>query len=303
MSVILNAELACFSELKALDGAKVVEALNDGRRLKSFSSLKIGIVNLMPTKEATERQWSKLMMHSDHWIEPLWIQMGSYQPKNTSENYLQKCYTEAAVVDWQQVDGLIITGAPVELMAFEAVDYWLELCELIDHATAAHVPILAVCWGAQALLYKRYGIQKSALSDKCFGLFEHTYHKNHPMTNRLTESLYLPHSRHTGWDVEQLTWHSDVDVIIASEQAGVFALEDSEGDWYWSGHPEYEAETLLLEYERDLAKGMQQAPPIGYTQVNGQWLPNENWHSAATQLLGNWIDLLAPKTQLLRQQI
>lgn len=303
MSVILNTELTCFAELKTLDGAKVVEALTDGRSLKSFSSLKIGIVNLMPTKEATERQWSKLMMQSDHWIEPLWIQMGSYQPKNTCENYLQKCYTNSAEVDWQQVDGLIITGAPVELMAFEAVDYWFELNELIDHATAAHVPILAVCWGAQALLYKRYGIQKQTLAEKCFGVFDHTYANSHPMTSRLQDSLFLPHSRHTGWDSEQLAWHSEVSVVIASEQAGVFALEDSEGDWYWSGHPEYEVETLLLEYERDVAKGIPQAPPAGYTQINGKWQINQHWQGTAVQLFSNWIELLAPKTELLRHQV
>lgn len=294
MSLIIHPELACFSDLKTAAPAKVVEALADGRSLKAFSSLKIGVVNLMPTKEATERHWSKLFMASSHWIEPVWIHMESYQSKNTDQTYLEKFYLEASKVAWQEIDGLIITGAPVEHMAFESVDYWLELCALIDQATDAHVPILAVCWGAQALLYKRYGIQKQSLDKKCFGLFRHWVSQSHPMTRAVPEVVYLPHSRHTGWDKNRLDWHPELEVVIASEEAGVFALEDAEGDWYWSGHVEYETDTLLQEYERDISKGIKQAPPEGYTFERGVWTPNQKWQKTGTELLGNWIDALAP---------
>jgi homoserine O-succinyltransferase len=181
-------------------------------------------------------------------------------------------------------------------LAFEEVNYWQELCQIIDSVTKAHIPILAVCWGAQALLYKRYGIEKIALGEKCFGVYEHKTKLGHPLTQAVAEKIYLPHSRHTGWCVETLKKHEQLEIIIDSEEAGVFALEDGEGDWYWSGHPEYEIDTLLLEYRRDLSKGLSIVAPRGYQEKKrDEWVVETPWQETASCLLCNWINAIVPR--------
>lgn len=296
MSILLNPQLSCFEALKSEYPAQVVETQADGRDIKAFSSLKIGVINLMPTKEATERQWSRLMVKSQHWIEPVWIQMGSYQSRHTSEIYLESLYKASDAVDLTKLEGVILTGAPVEHLAFEAVAYWAELDKFLDEITIANIPVLAVCWGAQALLYKRYGLLKHPLGEKCFGIFEHQIQKEHPMTAALNASVFLPHSRHTGWRKEELESSQALNILIESEAAGVFALEDREGDWFWSGHPEYETDTLLGEYHRDLEKGQTIAIPNGYLKTaDNQWRTELTWEDSAQRLLHNWIDEIAPR--------
>ena len=295
MSIILNPNIRCFSELKTEYPAKVVALDPKDKPLKAFSSISIGVVNLMPTKEVTEQQWSTLMISSEHWIEPVWIQMESYTPTHTDPSYLNKTYITCSEVDLKTLQGLIITGAPVELMNFEKVLYWQELSSFLDRVMAAHIPILSVCWGAQALMYKRFGIEKHELEEKCFGIFEHRVSPAHPLVKNLREQVFLPHSRHTGWRSEEIEDSGQLNVLIQSEQAGIFALEDQDGNVYWSGHPEYEVNTLLLEYERDLAKELDIQAPKGYARNNrGQWGTDFNWQEVAKQLLSNWVDGIRP---------
>ena len=294
MSIILNTSISSFSELKAKYPSRVV-ALEDGVVPKVFSSIPIGIVNLMPTKEATEKQWSSLMVASDHWIEPIWIQMDSYTPKNTDASYLEQAYVGCEEADLGKLQGIIITGAPVELLPFEKVLYWKELSTFLDKVMAAHIPILSVCWGAQALLYKRFGIDKYELEEKCFGVFEHQIETQHNLLSNLESQIHLPHSRHTGWREEDLEREKALKILIRSKQAGIFALEDTEGNVYWSGHPEYEQETLLLEYHRDIAKELDIQAPKGYvSSKQGQWSTPHQWHDTARKLLTNWIDEIGP---------
>ncbi len=291
MSIILNGNLSCFKQLKSEFPSQVVESLPDGREIKAFSSMKIGVINLMPTKEVTERQWSTLMVSSIHWVEPIWIQMSSYEPKNVASHYLNEHYVSAQTLDLSSIGGVILTGAPIEHLVFEDVDYWEELSELLDRITAANIPILSVCWGAQALLYKRYGVDKHALDKKCFGVFEHQVQGNHQLTRSLNETVYLPHSRHTGWKTESLESVEQLEILIESKEVGVFALEDCEGDMYWSGHPEYESDTLLLEYQRDLEKGINIEIPRGYgCDKKGNYAIENPWGDAAKQLLSNWLN-------------
>lgn len=294
MSIILNPHIASFSELQGKYPGRVA-ALEGGGVPKVFSSIPIGVVNLMPTKEATEKQWSSLMIASDHWIEPVWIQMDSYTPKNTEASYLEQAYVGSGEVDLDQLQGIIITGAPVELLAFEKVLYWEELSRFLDKVMAAHIPILAVCWGAQALLYKRFGIEKYELEEKCFGIFEHGLEAPHNLLKNMESPIHLPHSRHTGWQVKDLEDEKALKILIRSNQAGIFALEDSDGNVYWSGHPEYEHETLLLEYHRDVAKELDIQAPKGYIKSKqGQWSTPHQWHDTAKQLLTNWVDEIGP---------
>lgn len=296
MSIILKAQLSCYETLKTEFPANVVAAPEKGSALKAFSSLKIGVVNLMPTKEATERQWARLMAQSRHWIEPVWIQMASYQPTHVPPAYLDTHYAASEALALADLEGVILTGAPVEHLAFEEVAYWQELCDLIERLEAARVPILAVCWGAQALLYKRYGLAKHPLGKKCFGLFAHLAKAQHPLTRQLDKNVYLPHSRHTGWRQAEVAAVPQLEVLIESETAGIFAIEDAEGDWFWSGHPEYEADTLLTEYERDLSKGLAIDPPRGYEQLKtGRWQPEHQWQETASRLLCNWLDEIGPR--------
>lgn len=290
MSIILNENLSCFKQLKSEFPSQVVARQPDGKVMKAFSSIRIGVINLMPTKEVTERQWSTLMASSKHWVEPIWIQMSSYQPKNVSSNYLNEHYEGVQTLDLSSIEGVILTGAPIEHLAFEDVDYWDELSELLDRITEANIPILSVCWGAQALLYKRYGIEKHALEEKCFGVFEHQIKGSHLLTKSLSETVYLPHSRHTGWKTESLENVEQLEILIQSKEVGVFALEDCEGDVYWSGHPEYERDTLLLEYQRDLDKGINIEMPRGYDcDKKGNCAIENPWGDVAKTLLGNWL--------------
>lgn len=296
MSIILKTQLSCYETLKTEFPANVVAAPEEGSALKAFSSLKIGVVNLMPTKEATERQWARLMAKSRHWVEPVWIQMGSYQSTHVLPAYLDTHYTASEALALSDLEGVILTGAPVEHLAFEEVAYWQELSDLIDRLEAACVPILAVCWGAQALLYKRYGLAKHPLGQKCFGLFAHQLKGGHPLTAQLSEEVYLPHSRHTGWHRSEVAGVKQLEVLIESEPAGIFAIEDAEGDWFWSGHPEYETDTLLAEYERDLSKGLTIEPPEGYELLEtGRWQPKHQWQETASRLLCNWLDEIGPR--------
>ena len=296
MSILLNPQLSCFEVLKSECPAQVVETQADGRDIKAFSSLKIGVINLMPTKEATERQWSRLMVRSQHWIEPVWIQMESYQSRHTSETYMDDHYRGSSRVDLSKLEGIILTGAPVEHLSFDKVAYWPELNQFLDEISKANIPILAVCWGAQALLYKRYGLAKHTLGEKCFGIFDHQVRGGHPMTTALGSTVFLPHSRHTGWRKEEIANTPDLNILIESEEAGVFALEDREGDWFWSGHPEYEADTLLGEYHRDLEKGLVIGIPSGYQKIaDNRWHIEHTWEDSAQRLLHNWIDEIAPR--------
>lgn len=292
MSIILSSNIASFPELQGKYPGRVA-ALEGDIVPKVFASIAIGVVNLMPTKETTEKQWASLMIASDHWIEPVWIQMDSYTPKHTESSYLDRSYVSCEETDLSKLQGIIITGAPVELLPFEKVLYWNELNTFLDKVMAAHIPILSVCWGAQALLYKRFGIGKYELEEKCFGIFEHGLDDEHRLLKGLENPIHLPHSRHTGWREKDLKGEEALKILIRSKQAGIFALEDWDGNVYWSGHPEYEQETLLLEYHRDIAKELDIQAPKGYVKnKQGHWSTLHQWNDTAKQLLGNWIEAI-----------
>lgn len=294
MSIIMSPNIASFSELRERYPGKVA-ALEEGIVPKIFSSIPIGVVNLMPTKEVTEKQWSSLMIASDHWIEPVWIQMDSYTAKNTDATYMDQVYVSCADANLDKLQGIVITGAPVELLPFEKVLYWQELSGFIERVMSAHIPILSVCWGAQALLYKRFGIDKHELEEKCFGIFEHDLVTDHILLKKLEGSIHLPHSRHTGWREKDLENEEALKILIRSKQAGIFALEDYDGNVYWSGHPEYEHQTLLLEYHRDIAKELDIQAPKGYVKnKKGEWSTPYGWHDTAKQLFSNWIEAIGP---------
>lgn len=290
MPIILPCQLSCFEALKtelptlvwAEEEMSAQKALEDKQAM-----LRIGVINLMPTKEATERQWARLLAKQPQWIVPQWVQMGSYESKNTEQSYLDKYYTTSEALNLTELDGIILTGAPVEHLEFEEVAYWEELRTFLEKVKLLHIPILAVCWGAQSLLYQRHGVPKKALGQKCFGIFNHSV-LDHRLKGELGKNIAIPHSRHTTWDREDLM-AKPLKVLIDSEEAGVFALEDERGDWYFTGHAEYEAQTLVLEYERDLEKGQPIEVPKGIKKDDkGQWVSEATWHEEAKVLVGAW---------------
>ena len=280
MPIRLLPSLACYDALLNELGPQSVVNIE----CPSGKNLNIGLVNLMPTRIETERHWARLLAKSPHTITLQLIQMGSRPSTHTDISYLNQHYRAFGAFDLHALDAIILTGAPVELMPFEAVDYWEELSQMMLAATAAGIPVLSVCWGAQALLYLRYGIEKIALPEKCFGVFSHA-------VQGTKEVVHFPHSRYTGWSKAALEKESALDLWIESTDAGVFAVRDTRGDWYLSGHMEYEPETLIKEYERDLNKGQYIKSPVGTRcDASGNWHYDSLWQESAETLMKQWLD-------------
>lgn len=252
----------------------------------------IGLVNLMPEKTATERQWFKAMAASDYRIEPKLIRMASYTASHEPEVITSERYEDSAKVDLEALDAVIITGAPVEHLDFEAVGYWQELSLFLDRCMQQAVPVLSICWAAQALLYKRFGLEKLSLPSKCFGLFTHQVVRP-ALGLKANQSLILPHSRHTGWQRQALEALSSVKLILDSPEAGPFALVDELGNYYFSGHGEYEADTLIKEYNRDLERGLPISVPKGFLcDDQGSWSRSHAWEDDFYRLFQGWLQAI-----------
>ena len=291
MPITLSSDLSCFAVLKN-ELPEAVWAKDAALLIAAEHVLRIGVINLMPTKEATERQWARLLAKQRPWIEPIFVQMGSYESKNTEQEYLEQHYVPSELLNLDLLDGIILTGAPVEHLEFEEVAYWKELSSLIKEIEKRRIPILAICWGAQSLLYLRHGVQKINLEKKCFGIFDHQV-KDSGLKEHLGDEIFIPHSRHTTWNISDLQTRKDLKILIESEEAGVFAVEDQHLDWYFTGHVEYERETLLIEYERDLAKGQAIDAPKGLNQLNdGSWTSEREWHETGNTLIRLWTEKL-----------
>ena len=279
MSIRLTPTLACYDALLHELGSNRI-----GCQEHKGVPLTVGLVNLMPTRIETERQWARLLGNSEYDVALQLIHMKTRPSTHTDAEYLEKHYLTFDEVDFDAIGALIVTGAPVELMPFEAVDYWEELKMLLNVASEKKIPILSVCWGAQALMYLRYGIDKVALPQKCFGVFEHVGFSR-------SEKIHFPHSRHTGWSRAALLNEPALKIWIDSEEAGVFACVDEKGDWYLSGHMEYEKETLIKEYERDVSKGLFIKQPVGaHMDPQGEWHYAHTWHHSASELMKLWLD-------------
>lgn len=251
--------------------------------------LKIGLVNLMPEKTATERQWFKAMAASAYWIEPKLIRMASHTASHEPEVVTSERYEDSAKVDLQALDAVIITGAPVEHLDFEAVGYWQELSLFLDRCIQQAVPVLSICWAAQALLYKRFGLEKLSLPSKCFGLYAHQVVLP-ALGLEANQSLILPHSRHTGWQRQALEALSSVKLILDSPEVGPFALVDELGNYYFSGHGEYEADTLVKEYKRDLERRKPITVPKGFLcDDQGSWSRSYAWEDDFYRLFHHWL--------------
>lgn len=255
--------------------------------------LKIAIVNLMPEKIKTETQLLRLLSNSPLQVEVDLIQMSSHVSKNTSVDHLSTFYKEFSDIKEHRYDGMIITGAPVENIDFEKVDYWAELTDIMEWSKTHVTSTLHICWAAQAGLYYHYGIPKYPLSEKCSGIFKHTVRRSTAKLVRGFDNVfYAPHSRHTEVRAEDISKVPELEILADSKDAGVYIVTTKKGrQIFVMGHSEYDADTLKNEYFRDLEKGMNPSVPVNYfTDDDPKRPPIVRWRSHAHLLFSNWMN-------------
>ncbi len=261
--------------------------------------LKILLLNLMPKKIETETQLSRLLGNSPLQVDFEFIHTKSHQSKNTSAEHLFTFYKTFEDIKDKTFDGMIITGAPVEMMPFEEVEYWEELCEIMEW-TKTHVhSTFHICWGAQAGLYYHYGINKSPLSKKMFGIFPHIAdYKKSILFRGFDDVFMVPHSRHTTVKREDIEKCPELKILASSEEAGIYAVATDGGKQIFiTGHSEYDADTLKNEYLRDLGEGKPIEIPKNYFPDDDPTRePLVTWRSHANLLYSNWLNYFVYQT-------
>lgn len=274
--------------------------MTEKRALKQdIRPLKILILNLMPTKVVTETQLLRLLGNSPLQVEPTFLQTKSYIPKNTSKDHLISFYKYFDDVKNEKFDGLIITGAPVENLPFEEVEYWEEICGIMEWSKKNVYSTLHICWGAQAGLYYHYGIQKIPLKEKMFGVFPHrVLVKKHKLLRGFDDIFYAPHSRHTDICVKDIEKHKGLEILSDSPISGVYIVASVTGrQFFVTGHSEYDADTLAKEYFRDIDKGLEIKIPYNYFENDDPSIPpKKSWRSHANLLFSNWLNYFVYQT-------
>ena len=261
--------------------------------------LEIVLLNLMPTKVVTETQLSRLLGNTPLQVNLELMHTTSHQPKNVSADHMLSFYKSFEDLKHRKFDGMVITGAPVELMAFEDVDYWPELCEIMEWSKTHVHSTFHICWGAQAGLYYHYGINKRTMDAKLFGVFPHTAdYKRAILLRGFDDTFWVPHSRHTTVDRADIEAVPELKIIASSEKAGVYAVMNKGGrQIFVTGHSEYDQDTLNREYLRDKSQGL----PI---HVPENYFPNDDdtkepivrWRSHANLLFSNWLNYFVYQT-------
>ena len=261
--------------------------------------LEILILNLMPTKIETETQFSRLLGNSPLQVHLEFLHTRSHVAKNVSAEHLFTFYKTFDEIRDCRYDGMVITGAPVELMPFEEVEYWDELCQIMDWSKTHAHSTLHICWGAQAGLYYHYGVPKHSLPKKVFGVFDHQVLKpSSPLFRGFDDRFYAPHSRHTEVLEEDIRKVPDLEVLAVSEEVGVFAVktEDSR-QFFFLGHLEYDRNTLALEYQRDVDKGLEiDVPKHYFPNDDPTQTPVVRWRSAGQLIYTNWLNYYVYQT-------
>lgn len=261
--------------------------------------LRIGLLNLMPTKIVTETQILRSLSNTPLQIEVEFIGTSTYKGKNTPQEHLIEFYKSFDDIKNSYFDGFIITGAPVENLEFEEVDYWDELCRIMEW-TKTHVhSTLHICWGAQAALYYHYGVSKYPLSEKMSGVFRHRLlTPKSRLFHGFDGEFNAPHSRHTETRIEDIEKVPELRLMAVSDEAGVYAVGNLDGSQFFiTGHSEYDAETLDTEYRRDLAKGMNpHIPRHYYPNDDPSKAPVLSWRAHSTLLYTNWLNYFVYQT-------
>mgnify|MGYP000042834352 FL=1 len=290
MPIVIPKDLPAYSILQNEN----IFIMNDSRAVhQDIRPLKILILNLMPNKVETETQLLRLLGNSPLQTEITLLKTATYQSKNTSEDHLESFYKTFDEVKSHTFDGLIITGAPVETLEFEEVDYWEELSEIMEYSKTNVTSTLHICWGSQAGLYYHYGIKKYPTDKKVFGVFEHElFNKTNQLLRGFDDEVLIPHSRYTSVSKKDIDSIPNIDLLLYSDEAGVCLVASRDGKQVFiSGHLEYDKDTLKKEYFRDLDKGLPIDIPKNYFKNNNTSTePIVKWRSSAHLLFSNWLN-------------
>jgi len=255
--------------------------------------IRIGLLNLMPLKEDTELQILRSLSNTPIQVDIVFVTMSSHESKNTPTSHLNKFYVTFETIKKQKFDGFIITGAPVEQISFEEVDYWEELKEIMEWSKRHVTSTIHICWGAQAALYHHFGIDKVQLPEKLFGVFEHrVLNRKVPLIRGFDDVFLAPHSRYTDVPIEKIRTEERLTILAESEEAGMFlAIADEGRQIFVTGHPEYDRITLEKEYRRDKDKGLDiKVPKSYYPNDDDSMRPLLTWRAHGNNLYTNWLN-------------
>lgn len=284
---------------KLLPAREILEEENifimdeDRASQQDIRPLNILILNLMPEKEKAEAQFLRLLGNTPLQVNITFLKTATYESKNTSRYHLEQFYTTFDEVRDKRFDGMIITGAPVELIPFDEVSYWSELEKIFDWTKTNVTSTLHICWGAQAALYHHYGIGKHELPQKCSGVFSHRiFDHTEKILRGFDDVFFAPHSRHTGTSAEAILNSPEVKLLSSSEEAGAFIIQSIDRKQIMvTGHLEYETDTLAFEYSRDLERGLSVPIPVHYFPGdNPEQKPVNCWRSHAHLFFSNWLN-------------
>lgn len=268
--------------------------MDEVRALKQdIRPLEILILNLMPIKEETETQLLRALSNTPLQVDCSFLMVSTHESKNTSSSHLNKFYMTFDQVKKKFYDGMIITGAPLENMEFEEVDYWGELCEIMEWTKTHVTSTIHICWGAQAGLYYHYGIKKYHMRKKLSGIYLHkVLNRKIPLVRSMNDYFYAPHSRYTEVRREDILQCPELQILAESDMAGVFLIMDKKGKQIFiQGHPEYDRMTLNNEYHRDLKKGLDPEIPYNYYEHNDPFsIPKLMWRNTGNTLYSNWLN-------------
>lgn len=268
--------------------------MNEDRAIhQDIRPLRIAVMNLMPTKITTETQLIRLLSNSPLQVELTLLSTATHTPKHTPPEHMQTFYRSLYEVINERFDGLVITGAPVEDLKFEQVDYWRELCGVMDWAKTHVFSVFHICWAAQAGLYYYYGIPKYPIAKKMFGVFRHrVLNPHHPLLRGFDEIFMAPHSRHTEIKAEDINKTNELEILSVSDEAGIYIVADrSMRRFFVTGHSEYDYDTLAGEYFRDKNKGLEIDIPKNYFPGdNPENTPPNVWRGHAHLMFSNWLN-------------
>lgn len=289
MPVKIPDDLPAYSVLESEN----IFVMNEKRaETQDIRPLKILILNLMPTKVETETQLLRMLSNSPIQTDVEFLQAATHESKNTSEEYLGRFYRTFDEVKGRKFDGMIITGAPLESIDFEDVDYWDELCGIMDWAVTNVCSTMYICWGSMAGLYYHYGVPKYPMESKISGIFEHkVMSPSEPILRGFDDRFYMPQSRHTDVKAEDIAKNPHLHIIAQSPDSGVGIVISERNEVFVTGHFEYDRSTLAYEYERDLKAGMNPHVPDNYFEDDD---PNKDpvlrWRGHATLFFTNWLN-------------
>ena len=290
MPIRIPAELPAF---KTLGEENIFVMSNDRAEHQDIRPLKVVILNIMPKKIETESQLLRLLSNTPLQVDVELLQMASHVSRNTSQGHLEAFYKTFDEIKDNRYDGMIITGAPVELLEYEAVDYWDEITKIMEWSKTHVFSTLYICWGAQAGLYYHFGIPKYPLEQKMFGVFPHRAEvSNCQLLRGFDDIFYVPHSRNTEIHREDIERIPQLEILTSSDISGVHIVANKNGRQYFiTGHSEYDRDTLANEYRRDLDKGIDIQLPYNYfPDDNPDNVPLFSWRCTANLMFSNWLN-------------